>query len=62
MVLIRKYSLFGMQLYHRILLTLSFSKFHPTDTIYLKIALFILFDIIFLEVATNGGMCFQSLY
>ena len=34
----RKYSLFGMYIYHRILVTLSFNKFYPTDTTYLKIA------------------------
>ena len=38
MVPMRKYSLFGMYIYHRILVTLSFNKFHPTATTYLKIA------------------------
>ena len=38
MIPMRKYSLFGMYIYHRILMTLSFKKFHPTGTTYLKIA------------------------
>ena len=36
----RKYSLFGMCIYYRILVTLYFNKFHPTDTTSLKIASF----------------------
>ena len=38
MVPMGKYSLFGMYIYHRILVTLGVNKFHPTDTTYLKIA------------------------
>ena len=38
MVPLRKFGLFGMYIYHRILVSLFSNKFHPTDITDLKIA------------------------